>query len=270
MAGAGRFLAFAMALAAAGCAAGTQGRGQIPPVAIEGARMSPNKLPGELALPPGAGPHPVVIVLHGCGGQGPNQRMWADRLSGWGYGSLLLDSLTPRSTTSVCAADRQRLVTRFDRAGDVIAAARWLQAQPGVDGRRIAVLGDSHGGGTAATVANQPFVRQSGGLIKGVVNYYGACRQPDLYGGVPFLALAGDEDTWGDPARTCRAYGAALPSGALFEVATYPGVVHGFDNPQTVQRRFSEGHPMQYDPEAASDSFARVHAFLDRTIGPGR
>ena len=267
--GVGRGLALAAALLLAACAGGVPSGGQIPPVAVEGARMSPNPLPGELSLPPGAGPHPVVIVLHGCGGQGPNQQAWADRLAGWGYGSLLLDSLRPRNVASVCAPDRQRLVTRFDRAGDVIAAARWLQGQPGVDGTRIAVLGESHGGGTAATIANEPFVRQSAGLIKAAVDYYGPCRQPDQYGGLPLLALAGEDDTWGEPARTCRAYGAALPPGAPFQLVTYPRVVHGFDNPRVHERRFVEGHPLQYAPDAASDSFGKVHAFLDRTIGPG-
>ncbi len=264
-------LAVAAALAITGCAAGggTASRGQIPPVPIEGARMSPNPLPGDLTLPSGPGPHPVVIILHGCGGQGPNQHSWAERLAGWGYGSLLLDSLRPRGVTSVCAPDRQPLVTRFDRAGDVIAAARWLQGQPGVDGKRIAVLGESHGGGAAVTVVNQPFVHQSGGLIKAAVDYYGPCRQPDLFGGIPLLALAGDDDTWSNPARTCATYGAALPAGAPFQVVTYPGVVHAFDNPRAQQRRFEEGHPMQYDLAAASDSFTKVHAFLDRTVGPG-
>ena len=232
--------------------------------------MSPNNLPAELSLPPGPGPHPVVIVLHGCGGLAANQRLWASRLVGWGYGALVVDSLRPRATASVCAPDRQRLVTRFDRAGDVVAAARWLQSQPGVDGARIAVLGESHGGGTAATVANKPFVAAEAGLIKATIDYYGPCRDPMLYGGMPLLAMAGDQDTWGEPVRTCTAYRAGVPPGSPITVVTCPGVVHGFDNPRNVTRRFMEGHPMQYDPDAAADSFDKVHAFLDRTIGPGR
>ena len=255
-------------LLVAGCAGGRPVHEvQIPPVAVEGARASPNPLPGALTLPPGAGLHPVVIVLHGCGGLGPNQTVWAERLAGWGYGALVLDSLRPRDTASVCAPERQRLVTRFDRAGDVIAAARWLQTQPGVDGAHLAVLGESHGGGTAVTVANQPFARQESGLIKAAIDYYGPCRDPQLNGAIPLLALAGEEDTWSDPARTCKAYGAALPAGAPFQAVSYPGVVHSFDNPRLQQRRYGEGHPMQYHLGAASDSFEKVHAFLDRTLG---
>ena len=249
----------------AGCAA--QSTGTIPPVAVEGARASPVALPGRLVLPEGPGPHAVVILLHGCGGVGPNQSYWVERLRGWGYGSLVLDSLTPRSITSVCAADRQRLVTRFDRAGDVVAAAAWLRTQPGVDGARLAVLGDSHGGSTAATVTLHPFAESA--MLQGAVDYYGNCRNAERYGGTPLLALAGTADTWGPPARTCTVFGERLPADSGFELVTYPGVVHAFDNPNLTQRRSSEGHPMQYDAGAASDSFNRVHAFLQRTIGPG-
>ncbi len=260
-----RIQAVLLLLTLAGCAA--QPGGSIPPVAVEGARPSPAPLSGRLLLPSGPGPHPVVILLHGCGGVGANTALWAERLRGWGYGSLTLDSFSPRGVASVCAAGRQALVTRFDRAGDVVAASRWLQAQPGVDGARIAVLGESHGGGTAATVTLHPYADEA--AVKGAIDYYGNCRNPGRYSGLPLLALAGEDDTWGPPARTCKAFGDALPPGDAFTLVTYPGVVHAFDNPNLVQRRFSEAHPMQYDPSAAADSFARVKAFLQRTVGPG-
>ena len=261
-----RNLAGLLVAVTAGCAMPPQMEGAIPPVAVADARPAPVPLPATLLLPPGAGPHPVVIVLHGCGGVSPNTWAWAHRLVGWGYGALVVDSLQPRSVTSVCAPDRQRLVTRFDRAGDAIAAARWLQTQPGVDGTRIAVLGESHGGGTAAALANHPFTDAAAGLIKAAVDYYGPCRNPDRYGGLPLLALAGTADTWGRPAATCTAFAAAVPSGAV-SVTTYPGAVHGFDNPRLTRLRFAEGHPMQYDAVAAEDSFGRVREFLDHVIG---
>ena len=256
-------------LVLAGCAVQTPEAGGIPPIPIVDARPSPMPLPGHLLLPPGPGSHAVVIVLHGCGGINANTQLWADRLVAWGYGSLVVDSLQPRGVTSVCASDRQRLVTPFDRAGDAIAAARWLQGQPGVDGARIAVIGESHGGGTAATLANHPFVEAAGGQIKAAIDYYGPCRNPGRYGGLPLLVLAGQADTWSAPAQRCTAYQAAQPPGSPITVATYPGVVHGFDNPRNVRLRFNEGHPMQYNATAADDSIQRVHDFLARTIGPG-
>ena len=250
--------------ALAGCVApGSQGG--IPPVPVAGARTAPAPLPGTLRLPSGPGPQAVVILLHGCGGLSPNMMTWADRLAGWGYGSLVLDSLTPRSVVSVCAPSRQGLVTRFDRAGDVVAAARWLQTQPGVDGARLAVIGLSHGGSTASTIALHPYSDALAGMVKGSVDYYGNCRNADRYGGMPLLALAGEADDWGPPAATCAAFGHVVAGD--FTLHTYPGAGHSFENPALVTRRATEGHAQQYDPAAAADSFVRVRAFLARTIG---
>ncbi len=242
----------------------------IPPVAIEGARAAPGPLAATLTLPPGAGPHPVVILLHGCGGPSSGQRLWVDRLEGWGYGSLLLDSFSARGVKTVCAPAMQQLVTGSDRSADVIAAARWLQGVPGVDGERLAVLGESHGGGTAMRVASGRMEASENGLIKGVVNYYGPCRDPASHGTVPVLALAGTDDTWGNPVKTCAAYAAAVAGQQPVTVQAYAGVVHGFDNPGLVNRRWAEGHPLQYDQKSADDSFRQVHAFLAAVIGRGR
>ena len=181
----------------------------------------------------------------------------------------MLDSFAPRGIRSVCAPAAQRLVTRQDRAGDVIAAARWLQQVPGVDGGRLAVLGASHGGATAATVANRHFEAEAHGLIKAVVDYYGACREPAEHGTIPLLALAGEDDTWSNPAAACRSFAEAVGGAEDITVRTYPGVVHAFDNPALIQRRYSERHPLQYNAEAAAASFRDVKAFLNRTIGPG-
>ena len=52
-----------------------------------------------------------------------------------------------------------------------------------------------------------------------------------------------------------------------FGVCTYPGLVHGFDNPRSQALRMNEGHPMQYNHAAAEDSYARAKAFLDRYVG---
>jgi dienelactone hydrolase len=49
-------------------------------------------------------------------------------------------------------------------------------------------------------------------------------------------------------------------------VVAYPGVVHAFDNPGLTRRVTSNGHALQYDRDAAEDSFVRVRAFLDRYV----
>jgi dienelactone hydrolase len=236
------------------------------PFAIADWRPAPAPLPARLALPAGKGPFPVVILLHGCGGITANQSVWADRLADWGYASLILDSFAPRSVKSVCPPDMQHLVTPFDRAGDAWSAAVFLKSLPQIDATRIAVIGESHGGATAATLTASVFQAIDPGLIKASVDYYGVCRDPGGHGTIPLLALAGDADTWGNPARNCRAFGRALGSGQNFVVQIYPGVVHGFDQTLNRRSRWEEGHPMAYDSDAAEDSYRRVHAFLDQYL----
>jgi dienelactone hydrolase len=244
----------------------------VPVTQVPGSRQPDRPYDATLTLPEGAAPNgagrfPVVILLHGCGGESPSQRFWIDRLNGWGYAVLRLDSFSARGVSTVCAPTLQPLVTAADRSGDVLSAALWLRAQPQIDGARIGVLGDSHGGGTAVTVTQLRYERLYPGLLKAAVAYYGPCRAPELHGTVPLLALAGDADTWGFPARTCTAFAAALRPDQPMTVKVYPGVVHAFEVPTGTRLRYNEGHPMQYDAAAAEDSYTQVKAFLARYLG---
>ena len=91
---------------------------------IPDARMPPQPIPAVLEVPDGNGPFPAIIVLHGCGGRGRGQEVWAQRLNSWGYVALIPDSFAPRGVFGgVCAPDRLSLVTIQDRAGDVLSAA---------------------------------------------------------------------------------------------------------------------------------------------------
>src|SRR4029450_7340740 len=58
--------------------------------------------PMELWLPPGTGPFPAVVVMHGCSGVRDHHRGWAGRLTEWGYAAALLDSFHPRNANSTC------------------------------------------------------------------------------------------------------------------------------------------------------------------------
>lgn len=232
------------------------------------ARPAPQPLTGRLTLPGRSGRYPLIIVLHTCGGIGNGAQMqrWVDRLDDWGYATLLLDSFSPRHISSVCAPSEQPKVTPVDRAGDVINAAVLLSKNPNIDGKRIGVIGFSHGGGTAVAVTQLEFESFSPGLIKAVVNYYGSCRNPELHGHTPLLSLNGDADNWGNPAKTCAAFDARMRPDQPVELRTYPGVVHSFDNPDIATQRTNLGHPMQYSWQYAPDSFVLAHGFLDRYV----
>jgi dienelactone hydrolase len=254
----------------AGCASVGGSSLSIPPLNVPGARKPSNPLTATLALPPGTGPLPVVIVLHGCGGLVPARMAeWTRRLNDWGYAAVVLDSFGPRGVTTVCAPSAQHLVTPADRAGDVLSTAVYLRSLPQIDGTRIGVLGLSHGGSTAAGVTQRRYERLYPGLLRASVDYYGPCRSPETYGDVPLLALAGDPDDWGNPALTCHAFAAKLRPGEPFEIHTYPDTYHAFDNDHSTAKKV-EGHVLAYNHDAAEDSFIRTRNFLDRRMAPGQ
>jgi dienelactone hydrolase len=235
--------------------------------AIPDLRPAPAPLAAGLTLPPGNGPFPVVILLHGCGGMNSDMQLWADRLAGWGYASLILDSFSARGVYTVCEPNAQHLVTPFDRAGDTLSAALYLRTVPGIDAGRIGVLGTSHGGATAFAVTQSAFQAAAPGLIKASVDYYGPCRNPAAHGTVPLLVLAGEADDWGDTARTCTEFSGHLRPDQPMVIKTYPGVVHAFEYP-VPRQRMSAGHLLAYDAAAAEDSFGRVREFLARYLRP--
>ena len=229
---------------------------RIPPIAVPRARSPPGPIPAELKLPAGEGRFPAVIVLHGCGGRGASQLTWARRLNGWGYAALVPDSMTPRGVVRVCEPADQKLVTPRDRVADVGSAVAWLRTRPEIDPNRIAVLGLSHGGTTAVIATERAY---DGFGLRAAIDYYGPCVDSAAHGPVPLLVLVGGADDWGHPALRCEAYGMALQPGLVFEIHTYPGVHHAFDNPDMV-RTVSSSHIMEYNQAAAEDSFLRVHA----------
>lgn len=234
----------------------------IPPIAVPGSRMPVAPIPAMLKLPPGKGPFPAVIILHGCGGRGPSQATWSKRLNAWGYAAVSPDSMTPRGIKRVCEPELQPVVTPRDRVGDVGAAAAWLRTLPEIDPTRIAVMGQSHGGATAALATERQYAKFG---LRAAIDYYGACIEPAAHGNVPLLVLSGELDDWGNPADRCRAFGKALQPGQVFEIRTYPGVFHAFENPN-ITRAVVDDHVLEYNEVAAEDSFAQVHAFLDRWV----
>lgn len=117
------------------------------------------QLAGTLTLPRGEGPAPGVVLLSVAG---PNDRdqihssghrpylVLADHLARRGIAVLRLDDRgVGGSSGSLFEA------TMDDLAADAVAAARFLAAQPGVDARRVGLLGNSEGGYLAALGASQ-------------------------------------------------------------------------------------------------------------------
>jgi len=107
------------------------------------------ELSGTLILPPGPGPHPAVVFLHGSGPEGrwANQFL-ATAVARRGVAGLIFDKRGVGKSTG-----DWRTSTLEDLAGDAAAAVRLLHSDPVIDPRRIGIHGHSQGGTLAPMVA---------------------------------------------------------------------------------------------------------------------
>jgi dienelactone hydrolase len=259
-------LVAAVAFALAGCA----GQAAAPYHQVAVTLPNPATLTAELHLPRGPGPFPTLILLHGCGGIGPNLAAWAQWLTWEGYGALVLDSFGGRGLRRVCGDSS--VLTGGARSSDVYAAAKYLATLPAVDATRLGAIGWSHGGWTVLWSASiedlYPDVR-----LRGLVTFYAFCGNIASYRArAPLLMLHGEADDW-TPAEPCRLLAErARADGRDVTFVQYPGAHHGFDastltRPTLVpDARRGQGATVAYAPAAARDAEKRLREFLRRHL----
>jgi dienelactone hydrolase len=234
----------------------------------------PATLTGELLAPTGAGPHPAVILLHGCGGVTASVRAWARWLQGEGYAALVLDSFAARGLRTVCGNPRPLMGDV--RAHDVFAAAVRLRTLASVDGKRIAAMGFSHGGWTVLWAWRTQGRHPEAG-IKAFIAFYPPCRGGLPEGEAPpLLMLLGGQDDWAPPGRCLELAGAARRAGRPVTAVLYPDARHAFDAANLrglvhiAVARGGKGATIEYNPKAHEDAERQVRQFLQAQLGPGR
>ncbi len=248
------------------------------------AASAPLALPAFVFNPQGAGPHPAVVMLHGCGGAygkdgqlNARHQMWGEYLAAQGYVALMLDSFNARGLRQICTTKfSERLLKEADRVGDAYAALAYLRQLPQVDPARIALLGWSHGGGvTLHAISQAPAAGQAG--FSAAVSFYPGCtsrnqKADSFHPYAPLLLLIGEADDW-TPAAPCKALAASVSArGEPMQIVTYPDTYHDFDSPAlTAQRlrtdvpncaRPGAGVTTAPNPAAREDAKLRVKAFL--------
>ena len=141
--------------------------------AATGVRISAARgavLAGTLTRPPGRIPVAAAVLITGLSQSERNNgappwmplRDIADALTRSGIAVLRVDDRGIGASTGAA-----KTFTTFDKADDVRAEVRWLRAQPGIDPRRILLVGYSEGGLIA------PMVAASDASIAGIVTLAG-------------------------------------------------------------------------------------------------
>jgi dienelactone hydrolase len=275
---------FALALLALAAFAGATWFRHIrhPPFLTASARATHAKLlaPGlELVTPPGPGPFPTVLLIHGCGGlhgdRGPNPIMdeYARSAVQAGWAAAILDSYSPRNWAAPWA--RRRVCTGirlpgFRRAADVLAGLDLLRANAKVDARHLRIASWSHGGWAVGDLVTLPdpgdgSLRRTMAGVEAINFTYPFCGFPSQgtrrdwtwRGDVRFVFA--ERDTVQSAAGCRPMLDRARKAGSRVEVIVFPGVTHAFD-----ERVRSANSRFLFDPDATARAHQEFIAWLER------
>jgi dienelactone hydrolase len=226
------------------------------------------QLPATLIKPDGDGPFPAVVIVHDCSGLGPRSSgapmRWAAELLQQGYVILIPDSFSTRGfADGVCftPGNQSVSVNGYARAADAYGALAALRALPYVDGKRVGIMGGSHGGwttlaamfvpidahnalaeakrdGFAAAIALYPACAPRFGAWSttksgnfGPVTGYSGVYEPIA----PLLILIGERDDW-TPAEPCRQLAErSRAAGYPVDIRIYRESHHSFDSDRPVR-----------------------------------
>jgi dienelactone hydrolase len=242
-------------------------------------------------------PFPTVVIAHDCSGLGMRSSgapdRWGRELVGRGYAVLIPDSFGTRGfPDGVCldASPRRADVSPAHRARDAYAALAHARTLPFVDGKRVGLMGGSHGGSTtlASMLAPEgdadPLARDKRAGFAAAVALYPSCapaacvwqNASGVYRPIaPLLILIGEKDDW-TPAEPCRRLTeTSQRAGYPVAIKIYPGAHHSFDsaNPvRYVSTRINlnasggRGATTGGDPAAWADAIREVVAFFGQHL----
>ncbi len=222
-----------------------------------------------LARPMGDGPFGSVVVIHHMPGYDSGTKEITRKFAAHGYAALMPNlhhrDAPGASPDDAAAASRASGGVPDDRlVGDVGAAAGYLRALPGANGK-AGVIGYCSGG-------RQSFLAACSLQLDAAVDCYGACIvnpppegmpmkvQPivglskDL--SCPLLGLFGADDKFPAPAETAELSRVLDDLGKEHEFHTYDGTGHSFF---TTDRA-------AYRVEAANDGWAKIWDFYGRYL----
>lgn len=214
---------------------------------------------GYLARPTQEGRLPAILVCHENRGLTEHIRDVTRRVAKAGYAALAVDLLSSQGGFGKVADPEQipGILSRTppdELAGYFLSAIQYLQGQPFVNPDQLGMVGFCFGGGMTWLVATKA------PELKAAVPFYGPNPPLDAVPNIraAVLAMYGENDqriNAGIPAIEA----AMKQNGKVFEKVIYPGASHAFNN--------DTGR--NYNPEAATDAWARTLAWFQKYVKGG-
>jgi carboxymethylenebutenolidase len=220
-------------------------------------------LPGYLAVPPGEGPRPGVVVVHEAFGLTDDIRRIADRFAAEGYTAFAPDLLASGNRIACLVRVARAMSSGEGEPVAQLGAARdWLARRDDATGA-VGIAGFCLGGGFAIVMANKGFgasAAQYGRLPK---NLEAAVR-----GSCPMVASYGALDT------SLKGVGPTLEAALTaadveHDVKVYEGAGHSFMNHSEApgwMKPFARGLHAGFVDTAADDAWTRILAMFGTAL----
>ena len=227
----------------------------------------PVRLAGYLARPDAVkGKVPGVLIIHQWMGVTEHERMEARRLAELGYVALAADiygeGVRPRD---VQEAKAQAGIYKGDRAlyrRRIRAGLNTLLAEPGVDPRRVAVIGFCFGGTGALEAA------RDGMPVAGVVSFHGGLDAVPDPAARPITAKVlvchGADDPNVPPADVAAFHDEMRRARADYTFIAYGGAVHAFTQKEAGN---DPSRGVAYQEAAARRSWEHMKLFFAELFG---
>jgi carboxymethylenebutenolidase len=176
------------------------------------------------------GPVPAVIALHGAGGNVIGMEQYASTLAAQGFAVYLLHYF---DRTSIESADKPTILRNFPLWMKTLwDAISFIETQPQVDRKRIALLGFSLG--AYLSLANSAIDHR----VKAVVEFFGGMpKEMHLFIRrlCPVLIMHGEADQTIPVEEAYQLQRLLEKKGIPYEIKIYPGAGHGFED-ETIWR----------------------------------
>lgn len=205
---------------------------------------------------------PIVILIHDWNGIGDYEQRRAQMLAERGYGAFAIDlygqGVRPANAEESRAESSKLYADRATMRQRLLAGLAQAQTMGRVDPDHVVAMGYCFGGAAALEMA------RAGTDIDGFVSFHGGLITPEDqdYSATtaPILILHGGNDPVAPMVDVAMLADELNAAEVDYDMEIYGGVLHSF----TVWG--AEGDTSRYDPQADTQSWDALLAFLDRQL----